>query len=196
MCHGSSSRDESATGPQRDVVEYDVRERPGKVVHRKPEDIRRSLASPETGLSQEPPEALAVDGIDLLWGAEGGRKTNGPRIAEPARSDQPLTGQEVRRRSLIVQYRAGFPQQRLLSSLQDGSLGRCRALFLGPLQASDSSPEMMSRQLRVETCVAIPINAAETADASLDMTAEVVDAAPIGSLAGRCSCRGPNNESC
>ena len=79
MYRGFSSPEKPATGSQRGVVNNGVCERPWKEVHRKPDGIRRPLASPETGLSQEPPEALADDGIDLLWGAEGGQSRNGPR---------------------------------------------------------------------------------------------------------------------
>ena len=113
MYRGFSSPEKPATGSQRGVEKDGARERPGKEVHRKPENTRLPLASPETGLSQEPPETLADDGIDLLWGAEGGQSRSGPRTEHCGpRSDQPPVNrnpvQEVRRRSLIVRYPGGF----------------------------------------------------------------------------------------
>jgi hypothetical protein len=55
MRRGDPSQGSPTTGSQRGVVNFDVRGRSGKVVHRNPEDIRLPLVSPETGLSQEPP---------------------------------------------------------------------------------------------------------------------------------------------
>ena len=186
MCRGFSSPEKPATGSQRGVENNGARERPGKVVHRKPETIRLPLASPETGLSQEPPETLADDGIDLLWGAEGGQSRSGPRTEHcGTRSDQPPVNrnpvQEVRRRSLIVRYRGGSSA---VTSKQPASHA-IRASVGSTLPArvrvsgldSDSSPHSMPRQVRVDACAAILINVVETANASLDMTAAAVEAA-------------------
>ena len=62
---------------------------------------------------------------------------------------------------------------------------------LGSLD-SDSSPHSMSRRVRVDACVAIPINVVEPANASLDMTAAAVEAAPIGCPAQQVSRRAPH----
>ncbi len=201
MYRGFSSPEKPATGSQRGAENNGVRERPGKVVHRKPETIRRPLASPETGLSQEPPETLVDDGIDLLWGAEGGQRTSGPRTEHcGARSDQPpenrTPGQKVRPRSLIVRNRGGTsavtsrpPASHAIRASVGSTLpARVR---LGSLD-SDSSPHSMSRRVRVDACVAIPINVVETANASLDMTAAAVEAAPIGCPAQQVSRRAPH----
>lgn len=64
------------------------------------------------------------------------------------------------------------------------------------LRNSDSSPEMMLRRVRVDALAVIPINVAETADASLDMTAEAVEAAPIGRPARPAAPRAPSDEFC
>ena len=61
---------------------------------------------------------------------------------------------------------------------------------------SDSSPHSMSRRVRVDACAAIPINVVETANASLDMTAAAVEAAPIGRPARPAARRAPNDEFC
>ena len=58
---------------------------------------------------------------------------------------------------------------------------------------SDSSPHSMPRRVRVDSCVVIPINVAETANVSLDMTAAAVDAAPIGCPAKQVSRRASAN---
>lgn len=200
MYRGFSSPEKPATGSQRGVENNGARERPGKVVHRKPETIRLPLASPETGLSQEPPETLADDGIDLLWGAEGGQSRSGPRTEHcGTRSDQPPVNrhpaQEVRQRSLIVRYRGGSsavtsrqPASHAIRASAGNSLpARVRVSGLD----SDSFPLWISRQVRVDASAAIPINVVETANASLDMTAAAVEAAPIGCPAQQVSRRAP-----
>ena len=201
MNRGFSSPEKPATGSQRGVEKDGARERPGKEVHWKPENTRLPLASPETGLSQEPPETLADDGIDLLWGAEGGQSRSGPRTEHcGTRSDQPPVNrnpvQEVRRRSLIVRDRGGssaVTSRQPTSHAIRASVGRALPAHVrvGGLD-SDSSPHSMSRRVRVDACVAIPINVVETANASLDMTAAVVEAAPIGCPAQQVSRRAPH----
>ena len=200
MNRGFSSPEKPATGSQRGVEKDGARERPGKEVHRKPENTRLPLASPETGLSQEPPDTLADDGIDLLWGAEGGQSRSGPRTEHcGTRSDQPPVNrnpvQEVRRRSLIVRYPGGFSavtsrqpaSHAIRTSVGSALPARVRVSGLD----SDSSPHSMPRQVRVDACAAIPINVVETANASLDMTAAAVEAAPIGCPAQQVNRRAP-----
>jgi hypothetical protein len=72
---------------------------------------------------------------------------------------------------------------------------RCAVLH-EQFQIPDFSPEMMPRRVRVDACAAIPINVAETTEASLDMTAEVAEAAPIRYPARRMARRVPDDEFC
>lgn len=160
MYRGFSSPEKPATGSQRGVEKDGARERPGKEVHRKPENTRLPLASPETGLSQEPPETLADDGIDLLWGAEGGQSRSGPRTEHCGpRSDQPPVnrnpGQRVRPRSLIVRYPGGFsavtsrpPASHAIRTSVGSALPA--HVRVGGLD-SDSSPHSMSRRVSKRT---------------------------------------------
>lgn len=103
-----------------------------------------------------------------------------------------------------MQHRGGFPAVTFgqppgcaLRPRADGASGamRCDALHDFP-RIPDSSPEMKPHRVRVDACAAIPINVAETTEASLDMTAEVAEAAPIGYPARRFARRVPNDEFC
>ena len=66
------------------------------------------LMSPETGLSQGLPEHLAANGIDLLWGAEGGQNATGPVRFTNRSASSPPAGPKVKQRSLTVQGQPGI----------------------------------------------------------------------------------------
>lgn len=80
-------------------------------------------------------------------------------------------------------YRGGFPVMMCNwfpgVALRHFVEGAVTATRCGALRLSDSSPRFMPRWVRVDALMAIPVNVAETTEASLDMTAEVVEAAPI-----------------
>lgn len=131
---------------------------------------------------------------------EAARERAGRGQHYEVRSDQPPAGQEVRRRSLIVRHRGGFPSvtfgQPPGCTPRPPAGGAAVPMRRDALRNSDSSPEMMLRRVRVDALAVIPINVAETADASLDMTAEAVEAAPIGRPARPAAPRAPSDEFC
>ena len=131
---------------------------------------------------------------------EAARERTGRVQHDETRSNQPPTGQEVRRRSLIVHHRGGFPAvtfgQPPVCALRPHAGGAFLAMRCDALQNRDSSPHSMPHRVRVDARAAIPVNVAETANASLDMTAAAVEAAPIGRPARQAARRAPNDEFC
>jgi hypothetical protein len=146
--------------------------------------IRFPLASPENGLSLEPPGLPAADAIDLLWGVGGGRSTTGhaQRLCR-TRSSQPSSSQEVRRRNLIVRSLGGFPGK---ASVGPERVFRAGIRPRAPCGFGDVHPlssDSLPGRKRASLDPAFPAKVAETAKALGHDGGDVLSKRPAGAVA-------------